>query len=258
MPQLPGTLLRTFATGLLAALPLAGTVAIFVWGAKLLYGWLGPSSLLGGVLMSIGFGVSGSRFVGYLIGVAILGILIFLLGLLVEMGLQRSLAALVDRAVGRIPLVRNVYELIKKFVDLVSLREQAGMKTMSPVWCRFGGDGNVAVLGLLSAPDPVLIGGQPHLAVLVPTSPVPVGGGLLYVPQAWVTPADVGMEGLMSIYVSMGVTSNEHLGRMELPAGEALPAAPDVGASSRRGGPDAPFGAEPVEPAPQATRASRS
>jgi uncharacterized membrane protein len=47
--------------------------------------------------------------------------------------------------------------------------------------------------------------------VLVPTAPVPVGGALVYVPEAWVSPADVGMDGLTSIYVSMGVTSNQHL-----------------------------------------------
>ena len=41
---------------------------------------------------------------------------------------------------------------------------------------------------------------------------MPVGGGLLYVPSEWVTPADVGVEGLTSIYVSMGITSKQHLG----------------------------------------------
>jgi uncharacterized membrane protein len=48
--------------------------------------------------------------------------------------------------------------------------------------------------------------------VLVPTAPVPIGGGLLYVPVDWVTPADVGAEGLTSIYVSMGITSHQHIG----------------------------------------------
>jgi uncharacterized membrane protein len=43
--------------------------------------------------------------------------------------------------------------------------------------------------------------------VLVPSAPVPVGGCLVYVPVKWVKPADFGVEALMSIYVSMGVTS---------------------------------------------------
>jgi uncharacterized membrane protein len=67
------------------------------------------------------------------------------------------------------------------------------------------------VLGLLSSPEPVHVGGHSYLAVLVPTAPVPVGGGLIFVPAAWVTPAEVGIETMTSIYVSMGVTAPQHL-----------------------------------------------
>jgi len=42
---------------------------------------------------------------------------------------------------------------------------------------------------------------------------VPVGGALIYVPQAWVQTAPIGVDGLTSIYVSMGVTSAQHLGK---------------------------------------------
>jgi uncharacterized membrane protein len=82
---------------------------------------------------------------------------------------------------------------------------------MSPVWCHFGGPGGATVLGLLSSPDPIAIGGKPFRAVLVPTAPVPIGGALIYVPDEWVTPAQLGMEALTSIYVSMGVTSAQYL-----------------------------------------------
>jgi uncharacterized membrane protein len=111
----------------------------------------------------------------------------------------------------RIPLVRNVYDVIRKFVELVARRDAEGTRSMSPVWVHFGGPGHATVLGLLSTPEPVLVGDLPCLGVLVPTAPVPVGGALIYVPQSWVTPAPVGVEGLTSIYVSMGVTSQQHL-----------------------------------------------
>ena len=205
-------LLQIFVTGALAALPLAATVAVFVWAARLLYGWLGPGSLVGRLLQSVGLGVTGSEVAGYGIGVALLLLAIFALGLLVQSRLQGALTALVEGIVGRIPLVRNVYELVRKFVELLSRKDSQGTRSMSPVWLRFGGPGRPAVLGLLSSPEPVLVGGEPYLAVLVPTAPVPVGGGLIYVPQDWVTPAPLGVEGLTSVYVSMGVTSNEHLG----------------------------------------------
>lgn len=206
-------LTRTFVTGLLAALPLFVTAAVFIWLGRLLYAWLGPSSLVGQLFVGLGIGLSGSVMLGYVLGAFIIVLGVFALGLLVEAELQRGLARLVNAVVRRIPLVRNVYDLISRFVDMLSQGEDDGLKTMSPVWCRFGDSGGVKVLALLSSPEPVVIEGQRHLAVLVPTAPVPVGGGLLYVREDWVTPADVGMDGLTSIYVSMGVTSSQVLGR---------------------------------------------
>lgn len=218
-------LTRTFVTGLLAALPLFVTAAVFIWLGRLLYAWLGPSSLVGQLFVGLGIGLSGSVMLGYVLGAFIIVLGVFALGLLVEAELQRGLARLVNAVVRRIPLVRNVYDLISRFVDMLSQGEDDGLKTMSPVWCRFGDSGGVKVLALLSSPDAVEIDGQRHLAVLVPTAPVPVGGGLLYVREDWVTPAEVGMDGLTSIYVSMGVTSSQVLGRSQ-----ALPKAQDPAA----------------------------
>lgn len=205
-------LLNTFVTGALAALPLAATMLIFVWGARLTVEYLGPQSLVGGLLLRIGLGVGGSELLGYLIGVLVVMLALFLLGLLVQTRLRAGLAALLNGVVQRIPFVRSVYDMVKKFVDLLAQRDEAGVRSMSPVWLHFGGVGGVAVLGLLSTTEPVRLGDQDYHAVLVPTAPVPVGGGLLYVPAGWVTPAEMGVEGLTSIYVSMGITSHQHIG----------------------------------------------
>lgn len=203
--------LRIFLTGLLAALPLAATVLIFVWGARTLYAWLGPGSFVGGLLIAMGLGGAESEVVGYLLGLGIVVLAIFALGLLVQTRLRGALAAAFNRVMQRIPLVRNVYELIRKFVELVANRDPAVARSMTPVWLKFGGEGNAMVLGLLSSPEPVHVGGHSYLAVLVPTAPVPVGGGLIFVPAGWVTPAEVGIETMTSIYVSMGVTAPQHL-----------------------------------------------
>ena len=206
-------LLNVFVTGLLAALPLAATVLIFVWGVRLVVDYVGPQSLVGGALMRIGFGLTGSELVGYAIGVLAVALVVFALGLLVQTRLHAVLEALTEGVVQRIPLVHSVYDMVKKFVELFGQRDDSKLRSMSPVWLHFGGVGGAAVLGLLSTPEPVRLGEVDYLAVLVPTAPVPVGGGLLYVPAGWVTPADVGMDGLTSIYVSMGITSSQHIGR---------------------------------------------
>jgi uncharacterized membrane protein len=230
------TLLRLFATGLLAALPLAATIAIFAWAATVLLHWLGPGSAFGGVLKAIGIGVAGSEVIGYLVGVAVVIGAIFGLGVLVETGLQRGVTRLIDALVTRIPLVNTVYGLIRRMVDLLSQRDkegEGGLKSMRPVWCHFGGPGGAIALGLLSSAEPVLIDGRRCLAVLVPTAPVPVGGGLLWVPEHWVTSAEVGIEALTSIYVSMGVTSAQYLPRAAAAAAsKAEPASAAAGAGN--------------------------
>lgn len=205
------TLASIFVAGLIAALPLAATVAVVVWVLRLLFAYVGPGSFVGQLLVALGLGGAGSEVVGYLIGVAIVLLAIFALGLLVQTKLRNWLGRTVNSLVQRIPVVRNIYSLVERFVGLLSPREPGGLQSMRPVWCHFGGTGGVAVLGLLSCAEPILLNGAPFHAVLLPTSPVPVGGGLLYVPQAWVTPAEIGIEALTSIYVSMGVTSTQHL-----------------------------------------------
>jgi uncharacterized membrane protein len=204
---------RTFLAGLLAALPLIATVLVFTWLAQLVYGWLGPQSLIGGLFVQLGLGLSESEWAGYGLGILIIVIAIYALGLLVEAQLQAGLARILNIVLSRIPLVRNVYDLINRFVDMLGQRDEEGLKSMSAVWVTFGSEGGVKVLALLSTPEPVMLDGQPYVAVIVPTAPVPVGGGLLYVPQSSVVPADVGMEAVTSIYVSMGVTSAQHLPR---------------------------------------------
>jgi uncharacterized membrane protein len=204
-------IVNTFVTGTLAALPIVATVLIVVWAVRFLYAYMGPGSWFGDLMQVFGFGMA-SEWVAYLIGLGVVVAAIFLLGLLVRFGLTKFLANLLNTVVQRIPVVRNIYDVVKSLVDLFAQRDQEKLNAMSPVWLHFGGGDGVAVLGLLSTPDPVLVAGKPYYAVIVPTAPVPVGGGLIYVPQDWVTPADIGVDGLTSIYVSMGVTSNQHIG----------------------------------------------
>jgi uncharacterized membrane protein len=211
---------RTLITGLLALLPLAATLLLLGWVWQFLAKYLGPGSSVGQLLTSIGLGVTESELIGYLLGVLALVVALYLFGLLVETGLQRGMARLLDSLVQRIPVVRTVYDVVQKLVALFARKEGDDLKSMSPVWIYFGGKpaageiagkGSTAALGFLSTPQPVLIGGQAYLGILVPTAPVPVGGGLLYVPPEWVEPAEIGMEAVTSIYVSMGVTSDQYL-----------------------------------------------
>jgi uncharacterized membrane protein len=224
MKQPTARLLRIFVTGLLAALPLAATAAVVWWAGAIVVRWLGPQSALGGLLVALGLGVTGSEVIGYLIGLAVVAAAIFLLGLFVTNGLQRGAAQLLQEALQRIPLIGSIYDLARRLVGLFAQRKDGGMNSMSAVWCHFGGapdardaephaQQGVVVLALLSTAEPVQIDGRNYLGVIIPTAPVPVGGGLLYVPPNWIRPAEMGIEAVTSVYVSMGITSAEYLPR---------------------------------------------
>ncbi len=196
---------------MLAALPLLATLWLLSFVVDFLLDWFGPESRMGRVLEMLGVGISGSGWSGYLIGLAMAVALLFGLGLLVERGLTAWLVWLVDAVVGRIPVVRTIYETVEKFVGVFAQRDRSKLQSMRPVWCHFGQGDGVAALGLLSSPQPILVDGRACYAVIIPTAPVPIGGGLLFMPVEWIKPAEIGMEAVTSLYVSMGVTAPQFL-----------------------------------------------
>lgn len=198
---------RTFVSGLILLLPLIITLAVVAWLGQFIINYVGPSSIVGHALTTIGFSFSASQIVAYVIGLIVFLVVVYLLGLAVESRLRSQLSQFLDSTMRRIPVIGNLYDLIQRFVALMDNKDVEGLKSMSPVWCFFGGLDGAATLALLPTPEPIMVGDKAYHAVLVPSAPLPVGGCLIYVPAEWVQPADIGVEKLVSIYVSMGVTS---------------------------------------------------
>ena len=199
------SLLATWLAGLIALLPLALSLALLGWLVSLLNQLIGPTSFIGKLFAGLGQPFVSSPELAWLLGTLALVVALYPLGLAVQLGLKGPLRRLFDRTVRRIPLLDNLYGLADRFVGLLDQKDNADLAAMRPVWCFFGGDGT-AVLALLPNPEPVEIDGRAYHAILVPTAPVPVGGGLLYVPVEWVKPAEMGMDRFTSIFVSMGIT----------------------------------------------------
>jgi len=97
--------------------------------------------------------LSDSPIVAYALGAIIVIGLIYLLGVTVESRLESRVRLLIDSLMERIPFVRNLYDVTKRFVAIMDRKEEDGLKSMSPVWCFFGGDGGVGVLGYCRCPD---------------------------------------------------------------------------------------------------------
>lgn len=128
----PGVLRQisgTFLAGLLAALPLALTLAVIVWLVEFIHRFMGPGSALGRMLRSIGLKFSTSEFVAYLIGIVLSLTLIYFLGVLVETGVKNRWSTLVDGTMDRVPLVRSVYSALKKLMQMFEARDPGPVRT---------------------------------------------------------------------------------------------------------------------------------
>jgi uncharacterized membrane protein len=199
------SIVTTWIAGLVVFLPLALTLGVLHWLIGLLNDYVGPDSMIGHLFSALGYSVAGNSPVPYLLGTLVLVGAIYLLGVALRLGLKRPLAKFLNVTLRRIPLIGSLYNFTDRFVGLLD-QKQSDIGAMSAVWGFFGGDG-VAVLALAPNAEPVDIDGRRYFAVLVPTAPVPIGGGLLYVPVEWVKPANIGIDKLTEIYVSMGLTS---------------------------------------------------
>jgi len=204
-------LAKWFLAGLLALLPLIITVAVVLWVADYVQRIFGPSTPFGQAMRRFGLQFVSNDAVAFLIGIVLVLGCIFLIGVAVESGARNLLQRLIDAVLHRIPLIGSIYGTSKQMVAMLDQKDADALKGMQVVLCYFGDRGGVGFLALLVSPDRFRIGSREYQIVIVPTAPVPIGGALLLVPAEVVQPTEVSVEGLMSIYVSMGVTAGQYL-----------------------------------------------
>ena len=200
-------LVRYFVAGVFAILPLVITVIAITWAIGFMAGLVGPNTFLGDLLSRIGLNFVTDKKFAYLIGWLGLIAATLVLGFLVESGMRGLLGRVTQAIADRLPLVGKVYDTSKQLVDMLDKQGDDKLKGMSVVYCTFGEKGGVGVLALLPTPEDIDINGKPFKIVLVPQSPVPIGGGLLFMPSDSVERVEMSVETFMSVYVSMGVTA---------------------------------------------------
>jgi uncharacterized membrane protein len=223
-------LIRYFMTGLLAVLPLILTVGIVIWVVRFLRDLVGPDTYIGKSLSELGLrlfteadkatlgggeGVTEAlrgSFLAYLLGIVLVVIGLFVLGVLFEFGAKRFFHGALDHFIAQIPIVGSLYGSLKQLVDLFDKnKEGAEIKAMSVVYCHFAAGAGPGVLALMPSSEKIMINNEEHYIVIIPTSPVPFGGALVFFPVKQVTPSEMSVDSLISIYVSMGVSTPEYM-----------------------------------------------
>ena len=214
----------TFLAGALALLPIIVTLGVVVWVAGYVVAILGPSSLVGKGLKSIGLQFVTSEIVGYGLGCIIAVALIWAVGLLVKSKAKSISKALLEWP-KKLPVIGSIYGTAQQVVQMLNRDDDEAMKGMEVVYVRWGG---VTQLTMAATREilPSKKGGGGFLAlspqgtydfcdqkcriVYIPTSPVPMSGGCIFWPVEDIKVAE-GMtpDGLMQIYLSLGVLANE-------------------------------------------------
>lgn len=201
-----------FLAGLFTILPLVITVAVIVWVAGFIKGFVGPNTLVGKWFRSMGASFSeNNEILAYLIGIVFVLAAIFALGIVVQMGFRKLLNRLITPIIRSIPIAGSVYGAATQIIDLLEKKDDSELKGMGVVYCVFGRENGSGLLALLPTPDRYSINGREYNIVYIPTSPLPMTGGLLFVPVESVSAVDMSVESLMSIYLSMGVTGPQFL-----------------------------------------------
>jgi uncharacterized membrane protein len=155
-------------------------------------------------------------------------LLLYLLGNFMAVRIGRGLLGIVESAIQRVPLVRNVYTAVKKISDfLLSQRELEYSRVVAVEYPRKG----MWQLGLVTGdgiPDLEAEVGEPMLSVLIPCSPMPMTGFTVNVLKRETVDLNMTIDQAIQYLVSCGVVvPPRQLREMAVP-GTVLPAAEDV------------------------------
>lgn len=201
-------IVSTFMAGLFVMLPLVITFAIMGWASGKVVELLGPESLIGRILQALGLQLlrdDTRQWLGTLLGWGIVLAAIWLIGFFVKSLARQGLQKRFHSTMERIPVIRNIYRPVSQVVSMMQKGDEDEMASMSVVYCSFGDAHGGGVLALLTSSETFRFVDRDCHVVYIPTSPLPMSGGIILVPVENVTDVDMSVEDLMQIYFSLGV-----------------------------------------------------
>jgi uncharacterized membrane protein len=138
-------------------------------------------------------------------GALIALVVLVLTGLLVANLVGQTLVTWWDELMNRIPLVRTIHSGLKGFTESLMTSKASFRQVVviefprKDVW-------TIAFVTATNLPDySGRYGGEPHICVYVPTTPIPTTGYNLIVRQSEVVPIDMSVDDAMKMIVTLGV-----------------------------------------------------
>lgn len=139
------------------------------------------------------------------LGLVLAVLLLIFTGMLVSNIIGRSLVALWEDLLNRIPFVRALYSGVKSFSStILSNQGNSFKKVMLIEYPRKG----LWSIGFQTAGDVPLISahtGEPQVCVFIPTTPNPTSGFIMMVPRSQAIELDMSIDAAMKMIVTLGV-----------------------------------------------------
>jgi len=185
----------TFLRGLVTLLPVILTVYVLYWLA------VTAEALLGRPLKLIVPDWMYRPGLGLLAGV----VLVFVVGLVMELYVARRLWAMLERGLLRVPVVKSVYGAIKDFAGFISTSSK--QRSMGQV-VRVRIADDMHLVGFVTREDFTAmapgLGGPGAIAVYLPMS-YQIGGYTVLLPRRLVEPIDMSVEEALRFAVTAGM-----------------------------------------------------
>jgi uncharacterized membrane protein len=218
-------IVSTFLAGLFIILPVVITLAIIGWVVGKLREWFAPDTLVGKALADLGhaIGLSGQESTAIIVGSLLVLLAIWALGVLVKATARHKFDKILHDWAAKVPLVGSIYKPVSQIVGMLKGQDAQSMKAMTVVFAQFGQPQGAGFLGLLVSKQVFNFNNQASYLVYVPTSPVPMSGGLIFAPVSAVTKVAMSVDDLVKIYLSLGVISTQVIPQQYWATSEAQP-----------------------------------
>lgn len=189
----------SFLTGLVVIAP----VGVTLWLIWTIIGWID-----GWVLPLVPHAWRPEQYIG--INLRGFGVLIFLvftvvIGWLAKGLIGRSLIRWGEGIVDRMPIVRTIYGGLKQIVETILSQGDAKFDRACMIEYPRKGMWGIGFVSGNAKGELAERGGQPLLAVFLPTTPNPTSGFLLYLPESDVTILDMSVEDAAKLIISAGL-----------------------------------------------------
>jgi uncharacterized membrane protein len=190
---------KYFISGLLVWLPIIITLFVIKFLVDLLSKslLLLPTAYQPDVLL--GFHVPG-------IGVILTLLVIFCTGLFVANFIGSKLVKLGDSLMGRIPLVRSIYNAVKQTTETLFKPDGQSFRKVLLVEYPCPGVWSVAFqTGEVGNDIEETLGGEKMVSYFIPTTPNPTSGFLMMAPKSKVKELDISVDQALKFVISLGV-----------------------------------------------------